>query len=197
MARQAATAAAIAPRSRLEPTVRVEQVALPALVEEARLLVLAVDLDQGPGRRGEPAGRHRLVVDAGHGATGRRHLADADERLRQPVEQRLDPRRLGPVADEPGVGPRPEREAQRVDEEALPGPGLAGDHVEAGRERDPHPLQEGEVDDRELEEATCEGVGSGLVRGGCGHDGRSWAFWRSRSQNGTAPSGSRKRIGRS
>ena len=60
-------------------------------------------------------------------------LADRDQRLRQPVEQRLDPRRLGAVADERRVGAGAERQPERVDEQALAGAGLAGDDVEARR----------------------------------------------------------------
>ncbi len=40
----------------------VEQVALPALVEQALLVVLAVDLDERPGDVSEPGRRYSLVV---------------------------------------------------------------------------------------------------------------------------------------
>ena len=55
---------------------RIEQLPLPALVEEARLLVLAVDLDEAPNGLCEPAGGHGLVVESeGH--------YDQDEYARQ------------------------------------------------------------------------------------------------------------------
>ncbi len=88
-----------------EPAERIEQVALPALVEEALLLVLAVDLDERSDLVGEPRRRRGEIVDAGRGAPAGAHLADGDERLGQAVEERLHAGRLGAVADEPGVGP--------------------------------------------------------------------------------------------
>ena len=60
---------------RLVPAERVEQVALPALVEESLLLVLAVDLDEGAGHVGEARRGHRLVVEAGRRPAGRGHVA--------------------------------------------------------------------------------------------------------------------------
>ena len=91
---------------------RVEQVALPALVEQPLLVVLAVDLHERPGDRASRAGRDGLVVEAGHGAARAADLADADQRLREPVEERLDARRLRAVPDERRVGPRAEGEAR-------------------------------------------------------------------------------------
>ena len=51
------------PAQLLVPAEPVEQVALPALVEEVLLVVLAVDLDERPDLVGEPRGRHGLVVE--------------------------------------------------------------------------------------------------------------------------------------
>ena len=79
---------------------RVEQVALPALVEQALLVVLAVDLDQRPDLVGEPRGGRGQVVEPGGRAAAGRDLANRDERLRQAVEERLHPGRLRAVADE-------------------------------------------------------------------------------------------------
>ena len=81
-ARQRSTAPAIVARSASWPAERVEQVALPALVEQPLLLVLAVDLDEGPGDVREARRGHRLVVEAGRRPAGRGHLADGDQRLR-------------------------------------------------------------------------------------------------------------------
>ena len=58
--RQRSTAAAIAARSRRVAAEGVEQVALPALVEQPLLVVLAVDLDERPDHVGEPRRGHRL-----------------------------------------------------------------------------------------------------------------------------------------
>ena len=111
--------------------VGIEEVALDALVEEALLVVLAVDLDQPADRLGQTRGGHRLVVEARRGAAAGLDLADDDERLGQPLEQRLHPGPVRPVPDQPGVHSRTEGEPQRVDEQALAGAGLAGDDVEA------------------------------------------------------------------
>ena len=88
------------------PAVRVEQVALPALVEQALLVVLAVDLDQRTDLVGEPRGGRGDVVEPGGRSAAGGHLADRDERLGKAVEERLDPGRLGAVADQARVRPR-------------------------------------------------------------------------------------------
>ena len=127
------------------PAEPVEQVALPALVEQALLVVLAVDLDERPDLVGQARGGDRLVVEPRRGAAARGHLADGDQRLRQPVEERLDAGALGAVADERRVGPRADGQPERVDQQALPGAGLAGDDVEARLEREPQALDDREV----------------------------------------------------
>ena len=114
-------------------------------------------------------------------------LADDDQRLRHPVEQRLDPGRRRAVADEPRVGARAEGQPERVDEQALAGARLAGDDVEPGAELEPQPVDQREVGDGQLEQSTGRGVA---------HDGSSSTLRRSRSQNGIAPAGSTNRIGR-
>ncbi len=88
------------------PAERVEQVALPALVEQALLVVLAVDLDERPDLVGEPRGGRGEVVEPGGRPAAGRDLADGDERLRQPVEEGLDAGRLRAVADQARVRPR-------------------------------------------------------------------------------------------
>ena len=70
-ARQRSTASAMAARCSRVPAERVEQVALPALVEQPLLVVLAVDLDERPDLLGEAGGRHGLVVERGR-SSGRR-----------------------------------------------------------------------------------------------------------------------------
>ena len=88
------------------PAERVEQVALPSFVEQALLVVLAVDLDERADLVRQPRGRRREVVEPRRRATADRHLADRDQRLGQAVEQRLDASQLGPVADQRRVGAR-------------------------------------------------------------------------------------------
>src|SRR4029077_17287203 len=100
----------------------VEEVALGPFVEQALLLVLAVNLDQRAGRVGESGRRHVLIVEPGRGAAGRRNLADGNQGLRSAVEEGLDPGDLCAIADERGVGPGTDREAQGIDEQALARP---------------------------------------------------------------------------
>ena len=166
------------------PPERVEQVTLPASVEEALLVVLSVDLDERADLIGQPCGRHGLVVEPRRRTARGRHLADRDDRLGQAVEERLDPGDLGAMPDQARVGAGTGDEAERIDEQALAGPGLAGDHVEPGLERETDPLDDREVGDGEFEQSP-------------GHDGSSATLRRSRSQNGTAPLGSMSRSGRS
>ena len=159
--RQRSTAAAIAARSASCPPNAVEQVALPALVEQPLLVVLAVDLDERADLVGEAGrGDGRVVEPGGRSAAGR-DLADRDQRLRQAVEQRLDPRGLGAVADERRVGAGAQRQPERVDEQALAGAGLAGDDVEAGSSVEAQAVDQREVGDGQLEQPT--GVVRSLV----------------------------------
>ena len=130
---------------RAMPAEGVEQVALPALVEQPLLVVLAVDLDERPDLVGEPRCGRRQVVEPGGRATAGRHLAHGDQRLRQPVEQCLDPRDLRAVADQAGVRARAADEPEGVDQQALAGAGLAGDDVEARLEGQAQPVDEREV----------------------------------------------------
>ena len=157
----------------------VEQVPLPALVEQPSLVVLTVDLDQWPDLLRQPRRGHGGVVEPGRGTAGRGDLTNRDERLRCPVEQRLDPRRVGAVADQGRVRPRPQCEPQGVDQQALAGTRLAGDDVQPRRERQPQPVDQREVVDGELEQP----AGS-VRRAWLGHDGSSATLCRRRSQNG-------------
>jgi hypothetical protein len=102
---------------------RVEQVALPALVEQALLLVLAMDLDERPDNIGESRSGDGLVIEPRRRATCGRELSGCDQRLRNAIEEGRDPRCLGAVSDERGVGARPRRESERVDDQALAGSG--------------------------------------------------------------------------
>ena len=166
-------------------TERIEQVALPALVEQPLLLVLPVDLDERPDLLGQPRGGRRDVVQAGRRAAADGDLAHGDQRLREPIEEGLHPGDLGAVANQADVRACAADQPERIDEQALAGAGLAGDDVETRPEGHPQPIDQGEVADGQLEQA------SGA------HDGSSATLCRSRSQNGCAPCGSMSRIGRS
>ena len=121
--------------------------------QQALLLVLAVDLDQGPDDGRQPSGGDSFVIDPSHAAPAGADFADADKRLRYAVEQRLHARRLRAVADEAGVGAPTQHQRQRIDEQALARAGLTGDDGEASRKRDAHVLDEGQVADGKLEQA--------------------------------------------
>ena len=101
---------------------RVEQVALPALVEQPLLVVLAVDLDERPDLVGEPRAVVAWSSSRARGSSAGGHLADGDERLREPVEQRLHPRRLRAVADERRVRPRARARPSASMSRLLPAP---------------------------------------------------------------------------
>ena len=94
------------------PAERVEQVPLPVLVQQPLLVVLAVDLHDAARRLAEPPGRDGLVVQARRGPARHADLAHGDQRLREPVEQRLDPRALRPVPDERRVRARARGQAR-------------------------------------------------------------------------------------
>ncbi len=126
--------------------------------DQQRLLDERADLVRQPGgRRGQVVEPRRRPATDGH-------LTDGDERLREPIEQRLDPRHVGGVADERRIGPRPERQPERIDEEAFPRAGLAGDDVEAGVERQAESIDEREIDDGQLEQAPERGRIALVVR---------------------------------
>ena len=210
-----------------EASERVEQLALPALVEKPLLVVLPVNLHETPRHARQASGRHRLVVDPGGGPPRRRNLPHADQRLRSPIEECLHAGRLGPVAHQRSVCARPDSQPQGIDEQTLAGAGFSCEHVQPRLEGDPQLLDEGQIVDRKLRQSPG-GHGSGrarfgarngdaiwagiraarvlvrpttsgfadLRRRGLGHEGSNSDFWRSRSQNGMAPRGSMKRIGR-
>ena len=112
----------------------IEQVPLPALVEQSPLVVLPVDLDERPDVVRETRRRDGRVVETRRGPPRGRDLAHRDQRLRCAVEQGLDPGQLGPVPDERRVRTRAEGETERIDEQALAGARLPGDDVEPGLE---------------------------------------------------------------
>ena len=130
--RQRSTAAAMAAPLPVVAAVRVEQVALPALVEQPLLLVLAVDLDERPGLEREPRRGDRLVVEARGGAAAAVTSRTAISGSGGAVEQRLDAGAVRAVANERRIGAGAERQPQRVDEQALARAGLAGEDVQPG-----------------------------------------------------------------
>jgi hypothetical protein len=145
--------------------VAVEQVALDAGAEQVLELVLAVHLDQGPddvGDRGhgghaalelgpaasldqDLAGDHDLpllVIDPGGGQGG------GDLGVVAGLQAAFDQGGRPAGTDRARVGPPPEQQGEGVDDHGLAGAGLAGEHVEAGRD-----LEVGIIDDPEVADA--------------------------------------------
>jgi hypothetical protein len=146
--------------------VRVEEIPLPAFVEEPTLVMLAVDLDEGTGDLGEPGRRDGAIIEARRGPTGQGHFADGDERFRQPVEQGLDPRDLGAVPDERGICPCSKGQTEGIDEQALAGSGLAREHVQPRSKHQAQAVYQAEIHDREFQQAPGDvwlGRGRSLV----------------------------------
>ena len=56
------------------------------------------------------------------------------------------------MADQRRVGARAQREPQGIDQQALAGPGLTGEHVQARREHQAQPVDQREVVHGELEQ---------------------------------------------
>ena len=145
----------------------VEQLELARRLEEALVLLLAVDLDEVVAQPLEEPDRHRRVVGEGAMAPRAAELAPQDElavvegeprlveqrRHRAPgldVEDRLDRRRLGLRADDVALGAGAADEEDRVDQHGLAGARLAAEHVEPGRQRHGDGLDHGEVADAQL-----------------------------------------------
>ena len=56
----------------------VQQIALPAVVEQPLLVVLAVDLDERPDLLGQSRSGDGIVIETGGGPSARRELAHGD-----------------------------------------------------------------------------------------------------------------------
>ena len=151
----------------VDPAIGVEQGAVAARVEQAAIVMLAVDLDQQRAELAQQAGRDRLIVDEGAAAAVGLGDAADDERLAglavEPVlgeqgqggmigrqlEGDADHRLRLAGADQPAVGPHAEREAERVEQDRFARPGLAGQHAEARPELEVERVDQDDVADRE------------------------------------------------
>ncbi len=139
-----------APQPR-ELRVRVEHVEVERRIEKAHVLVLAADVEQAAGCRLELRGGGQGTVDPGaasplplqrapHHQLGSRGGQPQGEEPRVAgsrvagAEEGLHLGLLGPGAHRVGLRAPAEHEMERIDEDALARPGLAGEHVEAGRE---------------------------------------------------------------
>ena len=147
----------------------VQEVELPRRLEQALVLVLAVDLDQVVAEAFEHADRDRRIVHEGAVATGTSELSanhqlslvetepglverGRDRTPRRYLEHRFHGRRLGVGADDVGLGAGAADEEDRVEKHRLSGAGLSGEHVEAGLERYGDGVDHGKVANSNLEE---------------------------------------------
>src|SRR2546425_838737 len=144
----------------------VQQVELARGLEQALVLVLAVDLDERVPEALEQADRHRRVVDERAVAAAARELATHHDLALLHRESRLVERgrhaavghgehrfhggALGVGADHVGRGAAAARQEEGVDQDGLAGAGLAGEDVEAGGEGDGNVLDDREVSDPQL-----------------------------------------------
>ena len=147
----------------------IQEVELPGRLEQALVLVLAVDLHQMVAEPLEQTHRHRRVVDEGAMPAGPRELPANHElplvesepsfvehglnRAAGPdFEQGLHGSGLRIGADDIGLGAGTADQEDRVEQHRLAGAGLAGEHVEPGSEGRRHGVDHGEVADSNLEE---------------------------------------------
>src|SRR5690606_35684941 len=144
-----------------EPAVRIEQRALVRALEQRLMRVLTVNIDEQRADAPEVRERDRLIVHEGlRAALGaddppqRAALLVIEAELLEPRERGVTGRAfeqhadLGPlraVTDDARVRPVAEREAERVDEDRLAGPGLAGDDGQAVAELDLDLVDHGEI----------------------------------------------------
>ena len=138
-------------------------------VEQAAIVVLAVDLDRERADVAKQPGGHRRAADESAAAAVALQRAADDQRLAgldcDPLlaEQRRWPddrtassisadtaAPSSPERTSAGVGARAEREAERVEQDRLARAGLAGEHAEPRLELQLEPLDEHDVMDGEL-----------------------------------------------
>ena len=179
---------ATAARSASWPPYASSSVALPRGRQEPLLLVLAVDLDQRLDR--PPRAAPAVTVSSSMRATLRPSADTSRTQIsgsarRRLVEQCLHSGAGRTVAHQRRSPPaRPCTRPSASISSDLPAPVSPVMTVRPGPKRDARTLDEGQVANRELSAAPSQA-------------GSSAAFWRSSSQNGSAPRGSMKRIGRS
>ncbi len=155
-------------RARVELAERVEQIAVALGVEQAAVVVLAVDLDRqrpeiaeqasgrcGAGDEGAAAAvaLERPADDQGLACPGFDPLSVQQFARRMIVRQRDLGRDRGAFlarANQPDVGPRAERKPERIEQDRLAGPGLAGEHAQARLEFELEPVDQHDVVDGKL-----------------------------------------------
>ncbi len=137
--------------------------------QQRQVLALAVHIDQQTADLAQQRGGHRPAVDARHRPAVGAHFAGQHEEIGviafQAVlgQQRHDPGRRRPKLERAldfgalragahHIGRRaiPEQEVDGVDDDGLARAGFAGEHIEARRENQIEPIDDGQVADTEF-----------------------------------------------
>ena len=155
-------------RLRLQAAMGVQQPPVRGRIGKRALVMLAVDLDQRDADRLEHLHAHRLVVDRGACAAVSQLHAPQDQLVpardvvggenaadRMPAigfEHRRHLAKLCAVTHQAGVAARAERERERVEQDRLAGPGLAGQRRQTATEVDVETIDQDDVADREPDE---------------------------------------------
>ncbi len=152
---------------RMQPAVVVQQRSVRLPVQQADGFMLAVHLDQQGADLAQCRHPGGLIVDIGAAAAVGRHDAaqdqlfarrDLEAAFGQQGDQRLIIRRgedgrgrglLGAVPHQSGVGTRAQRQAQRVEDDGLARPRLAGQHGQTVLDLQVKGVDEDDVADRE------------------------------------------------
>ena len=136
------------------PGESVEDRAMIGRVQEAALLELTLDLDQAVAELAQEADAGRLVIDKGAAAAVGAQQPAQHDRFAIIVEAGFAQHRIGRViapdrefggdrrlaralAHQPGLAAPPHRQTERVEQDRLPRPGLAGQHAQ--------PLAKGQI----------------------------------------------------
>ena len=147
----------------------VEDHAMVGGIEEPALLELALDLDEAVAELAQQSHARRLVVDKGAAAPVGREQPAQDDRLAVAVTPGLAQDRMGGVVapdrelgrhrrllragpHQAGLCPPAERQAERVQQDRLAGPGLAGQHAEPRAKGESEPIDQHDIADGQAEQ---------------------------------------------
>jgi hypothetical protein len=164
--------ARVALRVRLEPRECVEQLEVPRHVRQRVVLVLTADVDQLLADRSSTpcvvridctTERPRPARPTTRSSTSpssalalpppaRQQRRDPPLRRRVELELRLHPRRLGPLSHQLRAPPGPPQQRQRVDDDRLARPRLAGEHVHPAPQLERHIVEQGQATDVQVTE---------------------------------------------
>ncbi len=146
-----------------QPPERIQELELTRRIRQRVMLVLGRHVDEPAGDARELAGGDEPPVHVCASAASRANEPPHDELVVAVDPRAFEPRtHLGRVAEieerfhlglaraaahDIGRRPRPEHQGERLDEDRLPGPGLAGDHVEPSGELELEAVDDGDVAD--------------------------------------------------